>query len=74
MPSAVRLVSPKDFHAIRVIAIVTVFTWALWYLLDEFGTWLEEKTGAMKWHIYLAIAGIALVFILLDPYTFENLL
>jgi hypothetical protein len=74
MPSAVRLVSPKDFHAIRVLAIVTVFTWALWDMLEEFGTWLEEKTGAKKWQIHLAIGGLALVIILLDPYTFENLL
>jgi hypothetical protein len=71
---SVRLVSVKDFHAIRVIAIITIFTWALWDMLEAFGEWLEEKTGAQKWQIHLVVGFLALVIILLDPYTFENLL
>ena len=71
---SVRLVSAKDFHAIRVIAIITIFTWALWDMLESFGEWLEEKTGAKKWQIHIVVGVLALIIILLDPYTFENLL
>ena len=65
--------SSKDYHAIRVVFIIIVLWMGVWNLLDEVIDKIKEKTGLESWKLYLALVLIAIVFIIIDPYTFEKL-
>lgn len=74
MAKADGLVSAEDLHAVRVLLIIILFWMAIWNLMEEFLTWVQEKTKMKRWKIYLILAASIFLVILFDPQTFENIL
>jgi hypothetical protein len=67
------VVSTKDLHGIRVVFIIILLWTAVWNLTENIVTWFEIKYNIRRWKLYVAILLVALLFIILDPYTFEKL-
>ena len=69
-----RLISASDLHGIRVAFIIIIFWVAIWGLAEEAVTTLEKRHGVKRWVLYLGLLAMSLLFIIIDPYTFENLI
>ena len=63
----------KDLHAIRILLIIILFWHGIWSLTDEFIQYVEKKYNIKRWKLYAGIVLFALIYIILDPYTFEKL-
>ena len=74
MSKAYGVVSPKDLHGIRVAFIVIIFWIGIWNLVDMLIENISERYNVEKWKLYATLVLLALLFIILDPYTFENLI
>lgn len=68
------VVSAADLHGIRVAIIIILFWTGIWNLLEEFANYIQEKTGLSRAKIFGAMTCIALLIIIIDPYTFEGLI
>ena len=68
------VVSTADLHGIRVAVIIILFWMGIWNLLEEFATYIQEKTGLSRAKIFGAMTCVALLIIIVDPYTFEGLM
>lgn len=67
------VMSSKDLHVVRAALIVVIFWAATWNLLEEFVTQMESRYQCAKWKIYTVMLLLVLLFIILDPHTFEKL-
>lgn len=73
MPKGFNIMSSQDIHALRVVFIIILLWIGVWNLVEEALNKIQEKTGLERWKLHLAIVGIAVFFVILDPYTFEKL-
>jgi hypothetical protein len=69
-----QLISAADLHGIRVAFIIIIFWVAIWGLAEEAITTLEKRHGLKRWTLYFGLLVLSLLFIVIDPYTFENLI
>jgi hypothetical protein len=69
-----QLISAADLHGIRVAFIIIIFWVAIWGLAEETITTLEKRHGLKRWTLYLGLLVLSLLFIVIDPYTFESLI
>jgi len=67
------IMNMKDLHAIRILLIIILFWHGIWSLTDEFIQYVEKKYNIKRWKLYAGIVLFALIYIILDPYTFEKL-
>ncbi len=67
------IVSTADVHGVRVAFIIIIFWIGVWNLTEELVSWIEYNymIDRRKQYIFLVLA--ALLFIILDPHTFEKL-
>ncbi len=67
------VVSAADIHGIRVAFIIILFWIGIWNLTEDLVSWIEYnyQIERRKQYIFLVLA--ALLFIIVDPHTFEKL-
>jgi|LauGreDrversion4_2_1035121.scaffolds.fasta_scaffold4189891_1 hypothetical protein len=73
MAKGFNYVSAQDYHGLRAACLIVVFWVAVWNLVEEGVAWLEQTYGWKRMHVYMALLGFVVLFIVFDPYTFEGL-
>ena len=68
-----KLVNAKDLFFLRIILINVLLWMAIWNLAEHVVEYLEEKTKIHRFHLYVSIMIICVVFILIDIELFESL-
>lgn len=66
-------ISAKDLYVLHVAVIIILLWVALWNLVEQGITELENRTGIQRWKLHLALLGFVLLMIFFDPYIFEKL-
>jgi hypothetical protein len=67
------VMSSKDIYVVRSALIVVIFWAATWNLLEEFVKQIEMRYECARWKIYTTMLLLVMLFIILDPNTFEKL-
>jgi hypothetical protein len=65
--------STADVHGVRVAFIIIIFWIGIWNLTEELVGWIETNYMIERRKQYMFLVLAALLFIILDPYTFEKL-
>lgn len=65
--------STADVHGVRVAFIIIIFWIGVWNLTEELVGWIETNYMIERNKQYMFLVLAALLFIILDPYTFEKL-
>jgi D-alanyl-lipoteichoic acid acyltransferase DltB (MBOAT superfamily) len=65
--------STADVHGVRVAFIIIIFWIGVWNLTEELVGWIEYNYMIERRKQYMFLVLAALLFIILDPYTFEKL-
>jgi hypothetical protein len=73
MAKAFGIVSASDLHGIRAALILFLFWVGIWNLTEDVITWIEIKYRIPRRKLYIGLVLLMLLFIILDPYTFEKL-
>jgi hypothetical protein len=67
------VVSAADIHGIRVAFIIIIFWIGVWNLTEELVSWIETNYMIERRKQYMGLVLAALLFIIIDPHTFEKL-